>query len=379
MTRGALSALGTRAASTLVIAAQPVRDEQALLAAVEFCESAHPLPDERSVAAARRATAFARAAAERGEPLLVLLSGGASAMLAAPADGISLDDKRRTTLALMRGGAAIHELNCVRKHLSAIKGGRLALAARECVTLAISDVHLPQDDPSSIGSGPTVADPSTFADALTVVRRYSGAIPDVVLRLLEQGAAGAIGETPKPGDPRLALSTFQVIANRHTAMDGAAAEARRLGYAVSVLPVATGGEARGAGRSFADLALGSADNLRATCVIASGETTVTVRGDGRGGRNQEFALGAAPVLAAYGRPAVLASAGTDGVDGPTDAAGALVTSTTMTRAKAIDVDIKAALDHNDAYPALARLDDLIQWGPTGTNVGDVHIVLTMGS
>lgn len=375
MARASLTTLDARITTALVVAAGS--HVGARLAGVEYLDSAHPLPDERSVRSAERALAVAREAAARREPLLVLLSGGASAMLALPAPHISLDDKRRTIETLTRSGIDIVQLNCVRKHLSAIKGGQLACAAGACLTLALSDVHLPEDDASAIGSGPTVPDPTTFGDALDVLRRWRAGIPEAVIRHLERGVAGEIPETPKPGDPRLARSEFEVIANRHTAMHAAAAEARRLGYAVRVMPSATCGEARAAGHQMATAALHVSDGSGPTCVIASGEPTVTVTGSGRGGRNQEFALGAAPVLAAHPVPAVVASAGTDGIDGPTDAAGALATSATMARARTLGLDVAEALQRNDAYPLLARLGGLIKWWPTDTNVGDVHIVLTM--
>ena len=319
-----------------------------------------------------------RARADRGgTTLLVLLSGGASSLLAVPADGLSLSDKVETANALMNAGVAIADLNCVRKHLSAIKGGRLAAAASRVITLAISDVHGPvPDDPAVIGSGPTVADPTTFADALRIVRAASlrSGLPPRVVTHLERGE----DDTPKPGDPRLGSSAFEVIGNRETAMHGAAVEARRRGYAIGIVDAATGGEARLAGEAFAASALRRAAD-HPLCVIASGETTVHVRGAGRGGRNQEFALGAASLLSADRNPArvaALASAGTDGIDGPTDAAGAIVDSTSIGRAARAALSIDAALASNGAYDFFAPLGDLIVWGPTGTNVGDLHVLLT---
>jgi glycerate-2-kinase len=351
------------------------------LPSFEVFDAGHPLPDETSERAGRRALAMARAAAP--SPLVVLLSGGASAMLAAPADGIALEDKLRTTSAMLRAGLAIDELNCVRKHLSAIKGGQLGAIAGAATTLAISDVHAPvPDDPAVIGSGPTVADPTTFAQAVAIVRRLvsSGAnVPAAAIRRLERGARGELEETPKPGDPRLIRCAYHVLGNRHTAMEGAARAARSLGYQVEVLQAATSGEARAAGERFgraaARIARGSTSP---TCVVASGETTVRVRGDGRGGRNQEFALGIAPVIAGEfdgAARAIAASVGTDGIDGPTDAAGALVDPETLARAASAGLDPAAALSRNDAYPLFERLGDLIVWGPTGTNVGDLHVLL----
>jgi glycerate-2-kinase len=294
-------------------------------------------------------------------------------MLALPARGVSLADKVTTTAALMRAGAAIAELNAVRKHLSAIKGGRLALAASETMTLAVSDVD--GDDPAVIGSGPTVADPTTFGDALGIVthRLAGAAVPDAVMSHLEGGARGDLPETPKPGDARLARSEYRVLANRHTAMHAAADAAGSLGFDVRVVHESTRGEAREAGRQFAAEAIERV-GTRPLCVVASGETTVRVTGPGCGGRNQEFALGAAAVLRSC-PGAILASVGTDGIDGPTDAAGAIVDATTGQRARAAGLSIEAALEENDSYPFFGTLGDLVTWGATGTNVGDLHVLL----
>jgi glycerate-2-kinase len=279
-----------------------------------------------------------------------------------------------TARALMNAGAAIAELNCVRKHLSAIKGGRLAIAAGHTITLAISDVHGPiPDDPAVIGSGPTVADPTTYADALEIVRERGvrEMLPPPVLALLERGA----DESPKPGDPRLRDCRYEVIGNRQLAMDGAARAARNLGYTVHVIDRATSGEARDAGAAFAEAVM-KIDALGKLCLVASGETTVRVRGDGRGGRNQEFALGALQAIQArLTQTAAVASAGTDGIDGPTDAAGAIVDATTTSRARSRGLSAEAALAANGAYDFFAPLGDLIMWGPTGTNVGDLHVAL----
>jgi glycerate 2-kinase len=346
----------------------------ALPPAFEWFDASHPSPDAASEAAGRRALALAEESRSRGG-LLVLLSGGASALMAAPADGLSLADKMLTARALMNAGAAIAELNCVRKHLSAIKGGRLAAAARRTVTLAISDVHGPiPDDPAVIGSGPTVGDPTTYADALDILQHagVKDSIPRHALEHLERGAA----ESPKPGDPRLQDCDYEVIGNRHMAVDGAARAAEQLGYAVHVFPVATSGEAREAGAAFVADVLGLETSSR-VCVLTSGETTVHVRGRGRGGRNQEFALGALPLIdrAPAGTVIVLGSAGTDGIDGPTDAAGAIVDRTTTGRAERHGVSVDAALAANAAYDFFGSLGDLIMWGPTGTNVGDLHVAL----
>jgi glycerate 2-kinase len=351
------------------------RGDQDDLPGVEHIPGEHPLPGRRSVDAAARAIEIARATRRTNEPVLVLLSGGASAMLAAPADGVSLTAKRHATESLMRAGANIAQLNCVRKHLSAIKGGRLAAAAARCVTLAVSDVHDPPDDPATIASGPTVADPTSYDDALRVIETLDADVPPAVIEYLQAGAAGRRSETLKPGDAALQRSVYEVMANRHTAMDGAALEAARLGHDVHVINRATRGEARDAGRAFAEVAIATLPPAGRACVIASGETTVTVRGHGRGGRNQEFVLGAAAVLAKHPAPAVLVSVGTDGTDGPTDAAGGVVDSTTLLRAGVKGID--RALEANDAYRLLGTLGDLVKWGPTFTNVGDLHILITM--
>lgn len=375
MTQAAAEFLGDRL--TGGVATGP-RGRGSFPASVHWTPGAHPLPDEGSVRAARRAIDVAMRTGEAQGLLLTLLSGGGSAMLALPGDGLTLEDKRRTVDVLSRAAVPITELNCVRKHLSAVKGGRLASAANGvCLTLAVSDVHSPEDDAATIASGPTVADPTTFMDALKAIAASGTAVPSAVRVYLERGAAGQIGETPKPGDPRLGASTFHVIANRRTAMDGAAREAKQRGYSVRVIEPAVHGEASAAGRAFAEAALNSSASRGRACVIASGETTVTVRGAGSGGRNQEFVLGAAPPLARHGHPAVVSSAGTDGIDGPTDAAGGVVTSMTMTEASDRGVDVGGALASNDAYAALEALGALIRWGPTLTNVGDVHVLLTM--
>jgi glycerate-2-kinase len=366
--------------SSKFIVAGPRAGTEELPDGFEWFNSAHPFPDSLSEAAGRRALAIAADSHAEGS-LVVLLSGGASSMLAVPGAGLTLADKAATSRALMNAGVAIDGLNCVRKHLSSIKGGRLAAAARRTITLAISDVHGPvTDDPSVIGSGPTVADPSTCADALAIVHRAGVArlLPAAVMAHLER-----CDETPKPGDLRLTEASYEVIGNRQMAMDGAARVARARGYAVRIAGEATSGEAQVAGAAFASEGMRHAagfDRSSAVpiCVIQSGETTVHVRGTGRGGRNQEFALGAIPVLESCGPPGavvVLASAGTDGIDGPTDAAGAVVDTTSSARARRAGLERDAALACNGSYDFFAPLDDLIVWGPTGTNVGDLHVML----
>jgi glycerate 2-kinase len=341
-----------------------------------FLEGAHPVPDLRSLAAGEAALGLAAGLGPDGM-LVVLVSGGASAMTAVPSPGLTLQDKQEVTRRLLLGGADIVSLNTVRKHLSAIKGGRLAASCRAplCAWL-LSDVV--GDDPSVIGSGPTVPDPSTFADALAVLERHGGRsqYPADVVRLLERGQSGAIPETPKAGDGALSRATTRVIGSGRLSLDGAAAEARALGYAVAVRPTPVVGEAREAARShleWLDVALGGVRGP--LCLLSAGETTVTVHGGGKGGRNQEFALALAAGLSLLGRPVVAASIGTDGIDGPTNAAGARVDDTTLARASARGLDARAALAANDSWSFFAALGDLVLTGPTDTNVGDIQIVV----
>lgn len=344
---------------------------------VRWFQGGHPTPTPGSEAAARAALALV-ADVPRDQGVVVLLSGGASALLSLPAPGLSLDAKVQTTRALLGSGAAIHEMNAVRKHLSAIKGGRLAAACPgTTLTLAISDVV--GDDPSVIGSGPTVGDASTFAEALAVIDRYHlrNAVPGEVVARLERGAAGGEQETPTPGDPVLSRASVRVIGSRHDAMRGAAAAARSLGYTPVVLDEPVIGEARLAGpRQLARALEAASASSGPVSVVSSGETTVALRGSGRGGRNQEFVVSLLASLAAAGREVAVASVATDGVDGPTDAAGAVADRTSLERATALGLPPPdAVLDANDTYPYLERLGDLLLFGPTETNVADVQIVL----
>lgn len=339
---------------------------------------AHPVPDERSVAAARRALAVAESVTPRGL-LLVLLSGGASSMMAKPAGDLSLADKRRTSEILLESGADIGELNTVRKHLSAIKGGRLAVASGGAVlTLVVSDVV--GDDLSTIASGPTVPDATTFEQALDVLDRRGGRnrYPPAVVRWLVRGADAGVEETPKPHDPRLARSVARIIGGRLTAVDGASQAAEALGYRIHTIDQPVTGEARRAGLALVDVASWASmlRDAQPMCILASGETTVHVTGQGRGGRNQECALAMGLQLDTLGPSVVAASVGTDGVDGPTDAAGAVVDTTTLARARAAGVgDPERYLDDNDSYTFFNTLGDLIRTGPTGTNVGDLQVIL----
>ena len=343
----------------------------------EWCDAGHPLPDEGSLRGARRALEIA-GASHSDDVLVVLLSGGGSALMTLPAPELSLEMKQRTARTLMEQGADIYELNTVRKHLSAIKGGRLAVAARgRVLTLAVSDVV--GDDLSVIASGPTVADDSTYEDALRTISRRGGveAYPREVVSHLRRGVSGEVPETPKRGDERLARAAARVIGPQRGAIDGARKAAEELGYHVHVVAEPITGEARDSAREYvAALARIAASLPRPLCVISSGETTVTVVGRGKGGRNQEFALAMAPSLDTIGPRVLAASIGTDGIDGPTDAAGAVVDPTTLQRAHALGLPhAQSYLDDNNAYAFFERLGDLIRTGPTNTNVGDLQVVL----
>ena len=342
-------------------------------AGLQWVESAHPVPDLRSERAARAALALAGNCADDGR-LVVLVSGGASSLMALAADGVAFADKQVVIARLLAEGADITALNCVRKHLSAVKGGRLAQACRAPLDAwLLSDVV--GDDPSAIGSGPTVPDPTTFGDALDVFDQFAGraAYPPAVVAHCEAGAGGRIRETPKR-HADLPRVTTRVVGSASRALDGAAATARARGYEVVRRPTPITGEARDAAAdhlAWIRRALGVPG--RRVCVLASGETTVRVRGQGRGGRNQEFALASALAL---GRASwCVASVGTDGVDGPTDAAGAWIDGLTLERARRLGLDPMAYLHANDSWSFFRRVGGHITTGPTDTNVGDVQIVL----
>jgi hydroxypyruvate reductase len=330
------------------------------------------------VRAARRALQVAREMRVKDGDLVVLLSGGASAMLAAPIGGLSIGDKAETTRLLLASGCPIHEINTVRKHLSAIKGGRLAAAAGRSLTLAISDVVGPVEaDPAIIGSGPSTADDTTYADALRVLEKRGllDEVPAAVRAHLRRGARGGIEDTIKAGDARLRDAEVRVVGGRRDAMEGARHEARARGYSVEVVEAPIVGEARAAGPALVERAL-AARGAGPHCLIASGETTVAVKGRGRGGRNQEIVLSAIRALADVDRYIAMASAGTDGVDGPTDAAGAVADAATLERSQLRGLGAPEwALDENDSYAFFEALGDLIRTGPTGTNVGDLQVIV----
>jgi len=306
--------------------------------------------------------------------VLCLISGGGSALLTLPAPGLTLADKQAINRALLKSGAGIAEMNCVRKHLSAIKGGRLAAAATPArvVGLIISDV--PGDDPATIASGPTAPDPTTSAEALAILGRYAIDAPARVVAHLESAAA----ETPKPGDPRFVHVANVIVAAPGLSLAAAAAAARSAGVRPLVLGDAIEGEAREVGKAFAGIAMSAArhgEPARSPCVLISGgETTVTARGKGRGGRNSEFLLGLA--LALDGAPGIWALAGdTDGIDGSENNAGAIVAPDTLARAAALGLAPRALLDDNDAYGLFVALGDLVVTGPTLTNVNDFRAIL----
>ncbi|TRX74401.1 glycerate kinase type-2 family protein [Pseudomonas mangiferae] len=339
---------------------------------IEVVEAAHPVPDDAGERFARRALERVSGLSEQ-DRVIVLLSGGGSSLLALPAKGVSLADKQAINRALLKSGATIGEMNCVRKHLSAIKGGRLAKACWPATvyTYAISDV--PGDDPSVIASGPTVPDLTTSTDALEILARYAIDPPAAVTAWLRDVRS----ETPKPGDPAFSRSHYQLIARPQRSLEAAAARARAAG----VTPLILGdleGEAREVAKVHAGIARQIAwhgQPMEPPCVILSGgETTVTVRGQGRGGRNAEFLLGLADSLKGF--PGVHAlAADTDGIDGSEDNAGAYLSPTTAARAEALGLCTADALADNDGYGYFAALDDLVITGPTRTNVNDFRAVL----
>lgn len=348
---------------------------QELPAHLEWIESSHPFPDGRSELAGRKALAIAHGV-HSGEVLVILLSGGASALMAAPIDGLTLQDKIDTTRKMMAAGADIHALNTVRRHLSNVKGGRLAAACvGTTITLAISDVV--GDDLHAIGSGPGVPDRSTWADAAAALKRFGGdAHASTVRALVERGVEGVVPDTPKPGDPSMARAHARVIGSRNDAMEGARLAAIERGYHAVVMPDPVTGEARVAGPEWLSRARERLANVRRpSCVISSGETTVTVTGSGVGGRNLEFALSIAEAIRQW-PSAAMASAGTDGIDGSAGVAGGMVDSTTMDRAARAGLEPPGNfLAANNSLAFFSPLDDAIRLGRTDTNVGDLQVLL----
>jgi glycerate 2-kinase len=370
MAQTAASVLGASIADGLVIA--PQGSVEVTAPPIRVRCGAHPVPDAASLAA----TADLLAVVERASAdtlVLVLLSGGGSALLVAPSEGITLDDKQAVTRALLMAGAEIGALNGLRKHCSRVKGGGLARAAagaRGCWTLVLSDVV--GDDLATIASGPTVGDLTTYGDALALLAHLRVTPPAAVADHLRRGAAGAIPETPKPGDPLFARVTTRLIGRNADAVVAAADGAARRGYTVAVWPEPLTGDAAQAGQRLAE-ALLALPGTGPVALVAGGETTVRALPAGLGGRSQHLAVAAAIGLA--GAPAVLLAAGTDGVDGPTDAAGGCVDGATARRASAAGVDLHAVLRATDSHRLLARTGDLVMTGPTGTNVADVVVAL----
>ena len=349
------------------------------LARITTTECGHPLPDQAGVAGTDQMLALLEGLGP-DDLVLCLFSGGGSALMPAPAAGLTLADKQVTTQALLACGASIEEINTFRKHLSKIKGGQLARQASPArvVSLLISDVI--GDRLDTIASGPTHPDATTFAQCLALVERYQLAakLPAAVCRHLEAGAAGKRPETPKAGDPCFARTRTEVVGSNVLAIEAAEAEARSLGYQTLVLSSRIAGETR----EVAGVHAAIAQEVCATgrplappaCIISGGETTVTLRGKGKGGRNQEFALAAALQLDGWERVTCLRG-GTDGTEGSTDAAGALADGSTVQRARQLGFSAMACLQENDAYPFFAALDDLLITGPTGTNVMDLRLLL----
>ena len=350
---------------------------------IEVVEAGHPVPDANGEEAARRIAGLAESADER-TLVLNLISGGGSALLPAPADGLTLAGKQEMTSLLLASGADIQEMNCVRKHLSRLKGGRLLrlLAPARSLNLILSDVL--GDRLDTIASGLTAADATTFADALAVIDKYGlrGKAPAAALKILEDGAAGRLPETSKAGDPAALLGTNMILAGNGTAVTAACERARGLGYNTVALPSPVTGEAREAARMLYGIARdlaggGPLANLPA-CMVAGGETTVTIKGTGNGGRNQELALaflGEMAHDARRGHGIHLLSASTDGTDGPTDAAGAFASAEVLALADAAGLSIAASLAGNDSYRFFEAIGQLFKTGPTMTNVCDLQIVL----
>ncbi|GAB4439551.1 MAG: glycerate kinase [Anaerolineae bacterium] len=346
---------------------------------LHLVEAGHPVPDDAGLAGARQIRQLL-ADTTPADTVICLISGGGSALLTLPAEGLTLADLQATTTALLAAGSTINEINTIRKHLSAVKGGQLArlAAPARLVTLILSDVV--GDPLEIIASGPTVPDPSTFADAWGFIEHYNLAcqLPQPVTQRLQAGARGDIADTPKPGDPIFERAHNAIIGSNRIAAQAAVQAAETLGYRAQLLSTFIEGEAREVGRVMAGLAKGISRGesplALPACLVLGGETTVTIRGQGKGGRNQEMALAAA--IALEGWPdALVVCLGTDGNDGPTDAAGALADGHTTGRAAALGLDARQFLANNDAYSFFGPLDDLIITGPTNTNVNDLTLVL----
>lgn len=382
MARACLEAIAPWQVRGLVVTKRGHAGGPPLPPSVRVLEAGHPVPDEAGL---EGASAFLEMVdgGRPGDLVLVLLSGGASALLPAPASGLTLSDLAATTDLLLRSGAPIQEVNAVRKHLSRLSGGQLARRAAPASVLALVLSDVVGDPLDVIASGPTVPDPTTFASALQALERRGALplVPPVVRQRLERGRDGDLPETPKPGDPAFDRVTNHLVASNRLAAEAAVGAAERLGWRPLLLTTFVEGEAREAARFASALARGVKAHSHPVrppaCLVWGGETTVTVRGAGRGGRNQELALAAA--IALEGLPGVtLMALATDGTDGPTDAAGAIVDGETARRAREAGLDPLAALDANDSYPLLDRVGALMRTGPTGTNVNDLLVLLVEG-
>ena len=368
--------VGERIAGGIVIVK---RGHTVPLRKVEVVEAGHPIPDQAGVNATETIIGLLRRT-QKTDLILCLVSGGASALLSCPVVGLSLQDKQQTTQALLNCGARIHEVNAIRKHISRVKGGRLAKLAHPSTVLSLILSDVIDDSMDNIGSGPTAPDSSTFADCLAIIDRYGvrEIIPVAVSSFLKKGAVGEIEDTPKPGDPIFQKVQNLLIGNNQSALVAAKEKAEALGYNTLVLSSSIEGEARKVAMDHVVLArdvLSSSSPIRPpACIISGGETTVAIQGNGLGGRNQEFALAAAIEIDGLEEVVVL-SGGTDGTDGPTDAAGGIVDGTTAQRGRDKGLDAQDYLKRNDSYPFLKTVGDLLMTGPTLTNVMDLRLIL----
>ncbi len=369
--------LGDRITSGIVVTKYGHKTKN--LSKIEIIEAGHPIPDESGIKGAERIISLLKNI-KRGDLIIILLSGGASSLLPAPNENISLSDKKIVTGLLLKSGASIDEINAVRKHISRLKGGQLAslIYPAEAVCLILSDVI--GDRLDVIASGPTVPDGSTFKNVVDILKKYSiwNNTPRPVINYLLKGLKGEIAETPKAGNPAFKRISNIIIGNNKSAVAAAEKKAKELGYHTMVLSTFIEGEAREIGKVFGAIAKEIAEFerplKRKACIIAGGETTVTVKGKGKGGRCQEFALSAALMINGI-KEASVAGIGTDGTDGPTDAAGAIADGTTIERAHKMGMDVKAYIENNDSYSLFKKLGDLIITGPTNTNVNDLYITL----
>ncbi len=363
----------------LVVRDLPPRD----VPSMRILQASHPEPDERGLMASRTLIHYLESEVSEDDLLIVLLSGGASALLPSPVQGISLDDKKVTTQVLLSCGATIHEINTIRKHLSRLKGGRLLNHARGTTVLALIVSDVVGDDPSTIASGPTSPDPSTFRECLDVLDRYriNTRIPETVLSYLQESARSPHGlETLKEGDPLLQRTQNCLVSTNRASLEAAAQEARARGYQPLILSASMQGSAADLARFYVSMVsevLATGHPLPAPCCLLSGgETTVKVEGGGKGGRNQEFALWCFHETRTWQSSSeIFAALGSDGSDGPTEAAGAVVSAATRARAAKLGLDSRDYLQRNDSYHFFQQLDDLILTGPTGTNVMDFYFAL----